>query len=84
MEIFFAFALFSIFVLGVLCLIVLEYQNQRTKRWQQPLSPQALPSHVPSVPKPILKTTTAIPKAASRPKTVPTYASKSDAVLTSA
>jgi hypothetical protein len=84
MEIFLAFVLFSIFVLGVLCLVVLEYQNQRTKRWQQPLSPQAPPSHVPVVPKPIAKTTTAIPKVTPRPKTVPSYASKSDAVLTSA
>ncbi len=84
MEIFFAFVLFSIFVLGLLCLVVLEYQNQRTKRWQQSLSPQAPPSHVPAVSKPIPKTTTAIPNVASRPKTVPSYASKSDAVLTSA
>jgi len=84
MEIFIAFALFSIFVLGVLCLIVLEYQNQRTKRWQQTLTPQASPSPMPVVPKTISKPTTAIPKAVSPPKAIPNYASKSDAVLTSA
>ena len=84
MEIFVAFALFSIFVLGVLCLIVLEYQNQRTKRWHQPFPPQASPSPMPVVPKPILKPTTAIPQAVSRPQAKPNYASKSDAILTSA
>lgn len=44
MEIFVFFILFALFVLGALCLIVLEYQNQRTRKWQQTL-PET-PSHI--------------------------------------
>ncbi|MBT3603434.1 MAG: hypothetical protein HN521_10255 [Candidatus Latescibacteria bacterium] len=44
MEIFLFFVLFSVFVLGILSLIVLEYQNQRAKQWQQPLTPATPPS----------------------------------------
>lgn len=43
MEIFLIFVLSAIFVLGALCLIVLEYQNHRTKRWQQSFTPPPLP-----------------------------------------
>jgi hypothetical protein len=31
----FIFALLSLLVLGGLCLIVLEYQNKRTRRWSR-------------------------------------------------
>lgn len=43
MEIFLLFLFFATLILGILCLIVLEYQNQRSKRWLQTL-PRSAPS----------------------------------------
>ena len=43
MELFLLFFLFATFILGILCLTVLEYQNQRSKKWLQTL-PRSTPS----------------------------------------
>ena len=37
MEIFLLFIILSKIVLGILCLIVLEYQHQKNQKWQQTL-----------------------------------------------
>lgn len=43
MEFFLLFLFFATLILGILCLTVLEYQNQRSKKWLQTL-PRSAPS----------------------------------------
>ncbi|MFT5368849.1 MAG: hypothetical protein ACI8V2_003817 [Candidatus Latescibacterota bacterium] len=44
MEIFLLFLFFATLILGILCLTVLEYQNQRSKKWLQTLPGRITPT----------------------------------------
>lgn len=50
MDIFLVFFLIAVPILGLLCLIVLEYQNSRNRQWSHMLSLPPAPS--PPDPKP--------------------------------
>ena len=50
MELLLIFALFTFVVLGALCLLVLEYQNLRNKRWSPPINFSAPPPQSATVP----------------------------------
>jgi hypothetical protein len=47
MELFLFFLFFATFILGILCLTVLECQNQRSKKWLQTF-PNSSPPRSPS------------------------------------
>lgn len=84
MEIFFVFALFSVFVLGILSLIVLEYQNQRAKRWHQPFAQEIPPSQPGETSEVTPNPTVHPPITLPTPQTAHNIAPKRDAVLTNA
>ena len=53
MEILIGFLMFSLLVLGTLCFLVLEYQNSKTRQWDQLWAQRHPIQHPP--PKPILQ-----------------------------